>query len=349
MHSINEGVVVGQSGDAVVVGGETRFDEIELKIERFSRQVVEYPPLQRCHAFMQTLQRGARQRRNALASRRGSRLDESQPLGPPRGMLVTGLTGTGKTTISTHYLEHYPRYEAEDRTVIPVLFLELPSEPRANIISERLLLALGDPFPKEGSGALRMERAKRLIRQCQTDLIVIGEVQHFTDNLDSRARDITGDALKDLMNLGVPVVFFGLPSARSYFVKNQQLGRRCTPKIALRPFGVTNAEERGEFMGILMSLHQQLPTAGASALIDPNCALPLHFASYGLFGQLSQLIEEALRIALTQDATLCKEHLEVAFEQTIFPDCGDKRNPFSAKFNGMPLTRPGEPYNGLVG
>jgi len=349
MLSNDECVIVGPFDEVPIDTAESRFDAIESKVESFASQVVEYPPLQCCHAVMQTLQRGARQRRGALAARGVKRIDEAQPVGPARGMLVTGLTGTGKTKIATHYLERYPRYDSEDRTVIPVLFFELPSEPRSNVVAERLLFALGDPYPKEGSGALRMERAKKLIRACQTDLIIIGEVQHATDNLDSRARDITGDALKDLMNLGVPTVFFGLPSARSYFVKNQQLGRRCTPKIALRPFSVAKEAERNDFLGVLMSLDRLLPMVGPSALMDPGCASALHFASFGLFGQLSQLIAEALRIALTmEDNALRREHLKLAFEQSIFPDCGDVRNPFSTKFNGMPLTRPEEPYNGLV-
>lgn len=350
MQSKDECVTVGAFDEVPIDLGESRFDVIETKIESFAKQVVEYPPLERCHSIMQTLQRSAKQRRAARAAHRAKRADESQPLGPARGMLITGLTGTGKTTISNHYVERNPRYDVEDRTVIPVLFLELPSEPRANVIGEQLLLALGDPFPSDGSGAFRLKRAKTLIRECETDLIIIGEAQHVTDNLDSHARDIAADALKDLMNLGVPTVFFALPSAQSYFVKNQQLGRRCTPKIRLRPFGIANQDERDEFLGVLKSLHRLLPTVGESALIDSTCALALHFASFGLFGQLSQLIEEALRIVLTkEDTMLRREHLRTAFEQTIFPGCGDARNPFSMKFNGMPLTRPGEPYNGLVG
>lgn len=350
MHSKDEDVTVGAFDEMPMEVQESRFDVIEAKLESFTKQVVEYPPLERCHSLMQTLQRGAKQRRAARTGRRARRVDESQPLGSARGMLVTGLTGTGKTTISNHYVERNPRYDVEDRTIIPVLFLELPSEPRANVIGEQLLLALGDPFPSDGSGAFRLKRAKELIRQCETDLIIIGEAQHVTDNLDRHARDIAADALKDLMNLGVPTVFFALPSALPYFVKNQQLGRRCTPKVRLRPFGISNQEERDEFLGVLMSLHRLLPTVGQSALIDPNCSLALHMASFGLFGQLSQLIEEALRIALTrEDAMLSREHLKVAFERTIFPGCGETRNPFSTRFNGMPLTRPEEPYNGLVG
>jgi hypothetical protein len=350
MHSKDEGVIVGAFDEVPVDLGESRFDVIEAKVESFMKQVVEYPPLRRCHSLMETLQRSAKQRRAVRGARRTKRADKSKPLGPPRGMLVTGLSGTGKTTISNHYVERNPRYDVEDRTVIPVLSLELPSEPRANIIGEQLLRALGDPFPRDGSGAHRLERAKELVEKCETDLIILGEVQHVTDNLDRHARDVAADALKDLMNLGVPTVFCALPSALPYFVRNQQLGRRCTPKIRLRPFGISSKEERDEFLGVLMSLHRLLPTVGESALIDPNCALALHFASFGLFGQLSQLIEGALRLALIkEDTMLRREHLKVAFEQTIFPDCGETRNPFSVKFNGLPLTRAEEPYNGLVG
>jgi hypothetical protein len=328
---------------------ERGLDTVEMKLESFAKQVVEYPPLVRCHSIMRTFQRMSKQRRSACTGGRATRLDESRPLGPPRGMLVTGPTGTGKTTIAEHYVRLNPRYDIEDRTIIPVLFLELPSEPRANVIGEQLLLALGDPSPSEGSGAFRLTRAKRLIRQCETDLIIVGEAQHATDNLDRLARDIAADALKDLMNTGVPTVFFALPSALAHFVRNQQLGRRCTPKIRLKPFAVGSAEERQEFLGVLKSLHRVLPTEGESALIDPKCAPALHFASFGLFGQLSQLIEEALRIALTAGHTMLqREHLKKAFERTIFPDCAQTRNPFSERFNGLPLTRPEEPYHGIV-
>lgn len=129
-------------------------------------------------------------------------------------MLITGLTGTGKSTISRHYAQQFPRYDLEDRTIIPVLRVELPGQPRANVIAEQLLVALGDPLPKEGSGEFRLERAKKLFRACGVSLIIIDEIQHLTDNLDDRTRNIAADTLKNLMNVGIPVVFIGLPSAR---------------------------------------------------------------------------------------------------------------------------------------
>ena len=319
----------------------TGVDLIEFKIAQFTDHVVQHPALMRCIASMRTL--------HSSATHRSSRSGSDVALGPPRGMLITGLTGTGKSTISRHYAQQFPRYDLEDRTIIPVLRVELPGQPRANVIAEQLLVALGDPLPKEGSGEFRLERAKKLFRACGVSLIIIDEIQHLTDNLDDRTRNIAADTLKNLMNVGIPVVFIGLPSARSYFVRNQQLGRRCTPKIRLSPFTLGTDKDRREFMTMLKSLHLLLPLAGPSALIDPDCTQLLYLASHGLLGQLTQLTEAALRIALThKDGQLTREHFRIAFEETIFPDCGQARNPFHERFNGKPLTGVDEPYNGLV-
>lgn len=341
-------VEVGVFDELPADQNRSRFDDIELKLEEFIDHVVLHPTLVDCEAVMETFHKSALHR-HARSTMRGVANAMPTVLGPPRGMLITGLTGTGKSTISEHYQLRYPRYEAEEGTIVPVLRVELPSHPRTNVIAEQLLEQLGDPFASKGSGELRMERAKKLIRKCGVGLIIFDEIQHLTDNLDARTRDAAADTLKNLMSIGVPVVFIGLPTARSYFVKNQQLGRRCTPKVRLMPFSVAEVGSRKEFMTLLKSLHRLLPTVGASALIDLECVLPLHLASFGLLGQLKQLVEAALRIMLKQeDTALTREHLRVAFERTIFSGCAQQRNPFDAKFNGLPLTRPEEPYNGLV-
>jgi hypothetical protein len=323
-------------------------DDIEGKLMKFTEHVVQHPPLRRCDALMRTLHRSATHRRRARGAQSGASAEVGQDFGPPRGMLITGLTGTGKSTISKEYAKKFPRYDAEDRTVIPVLRIELPSQPRPSVIAEQLLIALGDPMPGEGTAERRLARAKVLMRACGVSLIIIDEVQHVTDNLDARSRDVAADMLKNLMSEGIPVVFIGLSSSRAYFVKNQQLGRRCTPKIHLNPFRVATAEERSEFLALLKAFHLGLPLDGDSALVEPGCALGFHHATFGLVGHLTQLVEESLRVALEEGCLrLQAKHVEVAFEKAIFPECGSKRNPFSKHFSGVPLTKPGEPFHGF--
>lgn len=307
-------------------------DDVELQVSRFSTTHVEHTVLQECLSQIQAIHTAARHHR-----------------GKARGMLIYGLTGTGKSTAAKEYEQRYPRIQASDRVLIPVLRVELPGHPTAKAIGEAILIALGDPLPHAGSAEFRMNRVRKLFKECQVELLILDEVQHITDNLNGRDRNIAADTIKNLMNdTGVPCVFIGTPSCRAYFVENQQLGRRCSPKICIKPFGFGTAADRTDFLRLLLSLHQKLPFTGPSALIDPQTAEALHFASFGLLGLLSQLIECALRNTLLAGATqLTREALHRAFAEVIYPRCPKNRNPFDSEFSGMPLIRADEPFHGF--
>jgi hypothetical protein len=130
--------------------------------------------------------------------------------------------------------------------------------------------------------------------------------------------------------------------------QNPELSRRCSPKIQLQPFSIGSAEERENFQRLLKAFDDFLPTSDPSALVDPSLTEPLYHACHGLIGQLSQLLEMALKGTLySQSPTLRKEALRWAFERTIYQGCEPHRNPFDPKFDGRPLTEPGEPFNEL--
>jgi type II secretory pathway predicted ATPase ExeA len=266
-----------------------------------------------------------------------------------RGMLVTGLTGSGKSTIAKAYASDYPRFDEDERSVIPVLYVELPSQPTSKVIAERFLNAMGDPYAERGGAEQKLHRIRHLLAACSVELVIVDEFQHVTDNLDARNRDIAADTLKNLMNDScVPFVFLGGPSCRGYFVKNQQLNRRCTPKIQLRPFGLSSQEDGELFQSMLKSLEERLPFEKESALMDVDLVEPLWFASFGLIGHLTQLVAAALDIALDANApTLSRQHLGRAFAETIYVGCPVTRNPFHQKFNNRPLTEKLEPFHGF--
>lgn len=302
-------------------------------IARLTEKVIDLPMFQNCSTIIASMH---------VARRINVRT--------PRGVLITGLTGSGKSTIAKGYLEDYPRYEGDDRTIIPVLYVELPSQPTAKAIAERMLVAMGDPFSERGSTEQKLHRIRRLLVECRVELIMLDEFQHITDRLDDRARDIAGDMLKNMMNeTNIPFVFLGGPSCRSYFLVNPQLGRRCSPKIDLAPFGVATSDQRREFQKLMKALDERLPFQGSSALVDVKFARRLWMASFGLVGQLTQLVGAALDIALSAGApSLNIEHLSCGFSQSIYQGCPRSRNPFERSFDNMPLTQAGEPFHGFV-
>jgi hypothetical protein len=308
-------------------------DDVERRVARFTSTVIRHPRLEECLLRLQELHIAGRHSRRKAS-----------------GLLIHGATGTGKSTIAAEYEQRYPRVEEEERTAVPVLRVELPGQPTAKVIGEAMLEALGDPFAHVGTAEIRMSRVRSLLRACGVEMIIFDEVQHLTDNLDRRSRSIAADTLKNLMNdTGIPTAFVGTPNCRSYFFENQQLGRRCSPKIALEPFGIKDAEDKRAFFRVLKTLDAALPTANGSALVDPVVAEAIHFASFGLLGILMQLIGAALRKALKSGGEqLTKLHLREAFVEVIYPRCPNKRNPFGDQFDGLPLVGANEPFHGLA-
>ena len=309
-------------------------EEIELKVGKFVGTVIEHP---RWKGTLKKL-------RNLLVA---SKYNRSRR---PRGMLIFGPSGVGKSRLTQAFADMFPRRDTEDCAIIPVLWVELPSQPTAKAIGEAILMALGDPLASAGSAELKLARVRSLLQKCGVLLVVVDEVQHLVDNLVGKPRDIAADAIKNLMNQSaIPFVLTGLPSSAQYLsVTAKQLGRRLNPKIKFSAFRFGTRAQREEFARVLLSFHEALPFEGASALIDAELTERFFFACYGLFGTLALLLEQALRLALEQrDQALTREHLITAFAEDVFPGCRESRNPFHPKFDGRPLDREGEPFYGL--
>jgi hypothetical protein len=270
--------------------------------------------------------------------------------GRASGLLFYGLSGSGKSTMVREYAERYPRAEETDRTVLPVLLVVLPSKPTAKAIAEHILVTMGDPAAGVGTAELKIARVMKLFRECRVELVIFDEMQHLL-GLDARARDTAADMLKNLMNTtNVPYAFVGTHEVLRYFVAHRQLGRRCSPKFCMEPYGFRSVPDRREFLRLLLSVHESLPASGASPLIEPSLAGAFHFATFGLIGILTALVARALKITLrtTGGAVLTREALHRAFVELFYEkrQCPRRRNPFDPTFDGLPLTGVGEPFHG---
>src|SRR5215207_4546909 len=64
----------------------------------------------------------------------------------PINMLVTGETGTGKSTASRRYEQKFKRLETKEGAVVPVLSATIPVPATVKSLVTRLLLNIGDPM-----------------------------------------------------------------------------------------------------------------------------------------------------------------------------------------------------------
>ncbi len=261
------------------------------------------------------------------------------------GLLITGQTGAGKTTLIEFYRSHFPDHNETDRTIIPVLVVTTPESPTVKSLAEAILIALGDPAATSGTAENKTRRIFKYLKECRVQLIIVDEFQHFYDSKKvSQAKKVT-DWLKNLFNIAsVPVVLVGLPRSVMVIRMNPQLKRRFSSPFYLKPFGFTTKEEIRDFRGVLKVINKDLPL-DSPELHELNLAKRFFYASCGLFDYIAKIIDRAVLIAGEQkQSKLTLKHFSEAFLDEVWRDAPKELNPFYEKAKFRSLTKIGEPF-----
>lgn len=261
------------------------------------------------------------------------------------GLLVTGHTGTGKTTALNFYRSQFPQREETQGTISPVLYVVTPASPTVKNLAESILVSMGDLASGRGSTEDKTRRVYKFLKECRVELLMIDEFQHFTDtSRRSSGRDVT-DWLKNLLNVAhIPVVLAGLPRCDLVIRGNQQLARRFSSRYHLRPFSFDSNEAQMEFRGVLKLIQQCLPVK-CLPLHDSNTARMLFVASNGVMDYVAKLIDQAVELSIRSgDGEISLLTFAQAFEDEIWRDCPEYLNPFRRNAICRPLTQMGEPF-----
>ena len=267
-------------------------------------------------------------------------------LSEPSCLLITAESGCGKSTIREQYAKTYERYEADDRTVIPVLHLQLPSAPTIKNVAEKILIELGDPFAEKGSAEGKTARIVKLLKECGVELVILDEFQHFVDRSSEKVEYKVADWLKSLISESkVPFILMGLPRCQRILDVNEQLRRRFLPRVALHRFQADTPTQRKQFFTLLKGLEKCLPLEGRTALTDRAVTMRIYYATYGVIDHTMKLVSSALEIVLTEQLpTIDQDVLRRAFQEAIWKGAHDQDNPFHEAFKERALTGVGEPF-----
>ncbi|HEV2912599.1 MAG TPA: TniB family NTP-binding protein [Pyrinomonadaceae bacterium] len=253
--------------------------------------------------------------------------------GEPEGMLLEGPAGMGKTTLCKYYIRDFPVRVTEERTIMPILLakVEVPASPKSLVTS--LLTALGDPLSDRGTTVSQTLRLKRLMYECGVELMFLDEFQHFIDKDSKKVLQTISDWLKNLMDsTGKPIILVGMPYSHNILDAegNEQLQRRFSMRVSLKPFNWRDVEDRDDFRRFLQAVDEKLPFNEWSNLSDTNIAFLLYIASDGIVSKVMRLIRRAASIALD----LSRERLDLDLFNVAYKEClaaadPDKENPFN--------------------
>lgn len=263
------------------------------------------------------------------------------------GLLITGYSGSGKTTVKKEYAARYPQYRDIDRTRIPVLCVETPSAPTAKNLAEAFLIELGDSLSYKGTAEQKTQRIYHLLKLCKVELIIIDEFQQFFEHGRRHEIGRVTDWLKNMLNkAGIPVVLIGLPYSDQVLKMNVQLARRFSSRHYLKPFGFSSPGEIQQFRGLLSAIEKSLPLPSIS-LSYPEIAQRFHYASFGLIDYVGKIIDGAVMLAHRHGYSRLDElGFAEAFEEEVWREALRDLNPFTADQEKLRfLNRPGEPFS----
>jgi predicted AAA+ superfamily ATPase len=262
--------------------------------------------------------------------------DFSKIAAEPECMLITGTKGAGKTTLIEWYASEFPVRESPDKRIVPVLVVTVPSPATVKGLAAAMLAALGDPAADKGAVSSITLRLRKYLKECEVELIILDEFQHFDDRQTKNVLKTISDWLKNLINeTHLPIILAGMPGCESVLENkgNEQLKRRFSSRKQIAPFA-WDTEHVDEFKQLLKRIDDALPLLKDSHLAEATTAFLIHSATDGVINYVMKLLRWAAKLALESGLEQIDHSiLAQAYEKRLAQDFIKRPNPFNPQAN----------------
>lgn len=202
-------------------------------------------------------------------------------------LLLVGPTNNGKSMIVEKFRRTHPARTDTDLEHIPVLVVQMPSEPSAIRFYVSLLAAMGAPLRPRPRLPEMEQLALALLRKVGVRMLVIDELHNVLAGNSVNRREFL-NLLRFLGNeLRIPLVGVGTREAYLAIRSDDQLENRFEPML-LPPW-----EANEDCCSLLASFAASLPLRRPSPIATLDMARYLLTRSEGTIGELAHLLMAA--------------------------------------------------------
>jgi hypothetical protein len=208
-------------------------------------------------------------------------------------LLLIGPTNNGKSMIVEKFRRGHPPVSYPDREEIPVLVVQMPSEPSVGRFYTTLLAATGAPMRARQYRLADLEQlVLRLLRAAGVRMLVIDKLHNVLGGRGDRRREFL-NLIRFLGNeLRIPLVGVGTREAYLAIRSDDQLENRFAP------FTLPRWEAGAGSCSLLASFAASFPLRQASRIAITEMATYLLTRSEGTIGELARLLTDAAVAAI---------------------------------------------------
>jgi hypothetical protein len=220
-----------------------------------------------------------------------------------RGLIVSGASGTGKTTALTQmgrtHERHTRKRHPDDQHRLPVLYVTVPPAATARMLAVEFARFLGLTFTGRANITDIVDAVCQTAARTRVELVLVDELHNL--NLATRAGAEVSDQLKYFAErLPATFVYAGIDvEAAGLFAgtRGRQIAGRFTV-VPAAPFGYGTTEQREQWRALVATMEStlRLPRHKPGSLVALDEYL--YRRSAGMIGSLSQLIRGAAILAI---------------------------------------------------